>query len=363
MNTLSILKSQFISNKSVMCEFVMRILIAFIVIATGSCNNDPITPEEIQPGRRDYEWTIDTLPLPAGTAFIPTRLWGLTSDDVWMMGFGDAGYRIWRFNGMEWIRDTKVYSIYPSALWGSSNDNIWVASENSTIWRYDGSTWTKFSDLLLDGYPRIVLNDIYGTSANDIWGVGFAENNTKYHGVLLRFDGMRWNFINIPEVRTSFDKIRYQYKTNKYFIEALQSEPTGDTSRIYILENNSLKTIYIGQKHASIRSIEGEIYIVYNKGIYKYTNDNLELWKDFTSSPFAGVVVGRTEKDFFTYNHEEDGSWGLGHFNGIDLKTIYVLPPNYRLSGILVLKSEVFVQCFSMNSNGVIIIRGKLSTE
>jgi hypothetical protein len=95
---LPILETSFNINKPIMPENIMKIPLLFIFIFIGSCNNDPITPEEIQPGRRDYEWTIDTLPLPAGTAFIPTRLWGLTSDDVRMMRCGDAGYRIWRFN-------------------------------------------------------------------------------------------------------------------------------------------------------------------------------------------------------------------------------------------------------------------------
>ena len=54
-------------------------LMVFLAIFMVGCNNNPVTPKELEPGRRDYVWTVDTLETPFNTV---RTVWGSSPTDV-----------------------------------------------------------------------------------------------------------------------------------------------------------------------------------------------------------------------------------------------------------------------------------------
>ncbi len=109
-----------------------------------------------------------------------------------------------------------------------------------------------------------------------------------------------------------------------------------------------LKEFYIGQLTASVNDINNNAYVCIGKNIYKYQDDTLVVWKDFSSTAHVGRVWGRNEIDFFTA-----GTNGLTHYNGTDLITLY--PTSMFINEVFVLPKDVFMIC-----NNKIIVHGTL---
>ncbi len=342
--------------------FALTVSILFI---NADCKSDPVIPiEDITPGRRDYVWTVDTLKLPYGDVFTPTRIWGSTPNDVWITGFGDAGDLLWHFDGVRWIRDSTRYLISPSALWGTANNNIWLGNSNGAFWRYDGTRWNKFSEHKINGFDRIVIQGIYGTVSNDLWAVGFADQfngGTKYIGIIMHFNGTQWEFTQTPEIKSGFKDVFKQKLTELLFIGGGGYDTTGYIYKIFKYDYKTISLINSNNESgSSIYMVNDKIYFVIGQKIYKYENNKMESWKDLSNTNFVGVMNGRTEKDFFTYTSGDFITWGIGHYDGSNFQTIYTLPPNFRISGMMVFEKTVFFQSYSTSSNINIVVHGVL---
>jgi hypothetical protein len=64
-------------------------------------------------------------------------------------------------------------------IWGSSATDIWAVGYSGEAVHYDGATWTSSQPTL------ITLRGIWGSSASDIWAVG-------YFGTVIHYDGAAW---------------------------------------------------------------------------------------------------------------------------------------------------------------------------
>jgi photosystem II stability/assembly factor-like uncharacterized protein len=65
-------------------------------------------------------------------------------------------------------------------VWGSSADDVFVVGYGGTILHYDGADWES----MVSGTSAALLS-LWGTGPNDVYAVG--EN-----GTLLHYDGLRW---------------------------------------------------------------------------------------------------------------------------------------------------------------------------
>ncbi len=107
--------------------------------------------------------------------------------------------------------------------------------------------------------------------------------------------------------------------------------------------------------------MNSEIYITMNRKIYKYSNNQLALWKDLSSYFFRYGVYGRNEKDFFGFA-DEGISYSkdmVGHYNGTDFKIL--LETNLHFTGWgAYIDNNIFITAFDDLSNSSVIIHGKL---
>jgi len=121
-------------------------------------------------------------------------IWGSSPEDVWIS----------IDNSIEepWARGTLLHGVAPAAgeplawqvvdsqsavvlesLWGSSAADVWAVGYGGTIRRYTAGA-AKWS--VVDGVPtHATLHRVWGTGPKDIWAVGDA-------GTILHFDGTTW---------------------------------------------------------------------------------------------------------------------------------------------------------------------------
>jgi hypothetical protein len=325
------------------------------------CKDNGVAPiEELIPGRRDYVWTVDTLRVPAGDMFYPSRIWGGADNDMWIAGSGSPSYNLlWHFDGTSWKRDSMSRPINPSSLWGFSGNDIWLGNSGNVFWRYDGLQWYKFSDVTPPtGFQYTSINGIWGKHSNDVWGVGGADQlngGTEYRGIIMRFNGVQWQYMSIPIIRIGFADIRQQNSSGLYFLYGWRFEQTGDTSKVYLYDGkNSLREIYSNVYSMKVEEIAGEVYFVSQNKIYKYIRNAFVLWKDFSNENYLGWMVGRSEMDFFGMGKNGD----IVHYNGTDIITLF--PNTVSVFNLFVVDGSVFVVCVDLENNVNFIIHGKL---
>lgn len=90
------------------------------------------------------------------------------------------------------------------------------------------------------------------------------------------------------------------------------------------------------------------------KKIHKIENNNIVLWKDFSSTEYVGRMWARSESDMFCVTER-----GFGHYNGIDLQTLIFTPNRYRSDAVL-FENYLFLLCYDYINNHNIIINGIL---
>jgi len=316
-----------------------------------------VNPEDnLQPGNRNYNWFVDTLTAPPGEVFQISRLSGSSPNDIWGVG-GDvstAAIQLWHYNGIKW--SNPIASTYITAIYVLSENNAWYFTNNS-FYQYDGNNWSKYSEHKLTGYSNIFIYNIWGNANNNIFAVGYAHNNEleNIQSVLMFFDGLKWNFINLPQLRVQFLEIAKQNNINEYIIGGIFSTSSEFTGKVYVFKNNTLKEIYSGVGPATVNYLNGEVFVGIKQKIYKIIDDKLTLWRDLTGTSYIGKIWGGNNAfDFFAGAY-----YGVGHYNGKDFKTVYKVESGFFSQTGIFLNDNFFISWHNLNNNTNIIVRGE----
>ena len=330
--------------------------ISFLLLFNSGCNTTEPPEENLQPGRRDYIWTADTLK--SDDWFGISDIWGDSPTNIWLVAGGITGWDcLWHYDGVKWERYNEYLNPALNTVFGVTPNEVWIGDGYSSIWKYDGTTWEKFQTFSVSGYDFISIGSIYGASQNNLYAVGFADHNdgSGYKGVIIKYDGTRWTILNIPTIEAGFHRIR-KTKNGKYLIWG-ETNDNGFLEKLFVFDgNNSLKEIYSDYSYPGLYEMNGDVYITINRKIYKCENDQLVLWKDFTGENFYGTVLGRNEKDYFIAGYD-----GIYHYNGTDLVNLY-RTQQLELGGEVIFEKDVFFAGYTSEQR-YIIIRGTLKEE
>jgi hypothetical protein len=167
-------------------------------------------------------------------------VWGSSAVDVFAVGpdpLGGFGYdgAILHYNGTTWspmaARGLAVGEVGLYSVWGSSPTDVYAVGEdftglpNALVLHFDGSGWTR---VLLPATFLRVLFDVHGTSAQDVWAVGFndlgfnlrapAERRAlrvagavrqiqDAQGIILHYNGSGWTEFAPPELDLVFNGV------------------------------------------------------------------------------------------------------------------------------------------------------------
>lgn len=336
------------------------LVVAFLMLLNLGCKKSPTeVVDNSQPGRRDYVWTVDTLKLPEGYSTFLTRMWGSAPDDVWLVGNAySSQHCLWHYDGTRWKNDPTLRNIYPSAIWGTRKDNVWLANSNSSIWHFDGISWSKYNDLVLIDYNTIIIESIVGSSEDNMYGVGVAlhKNGKDYMGVIIHFDGTKWEFIELPIIQILLAKIVYVKESNEFLLAGFDFQ-NPYYYRLYQLTNGKLNEIFnIQNKVIAFDEMGSSNLVMVDKTVYNYKNGKLTELRNFESTNIVGRLWVRNENDFFTFTYD-----GIGHYNGIDLKTLFNKELNdVGLNTAYIFEKEVFFLFENSLTSVEFVVHGKL---
>lgn len=166
----------------------------------------------------DNEWT----PMYGITGWNLYDVWGDSVFNVFAVGLGGT---ILHYNGIQWSAMNSQTGNQLEAVWGCSPSDVYAIGSNSTVLHYDGNIngeWVNFESnnptylfdvwcapssfvyatggntvYAYDGYGWVdiyhgtsdSLIKIWGSSASDIFAVG-------YFGEITHYDGNNWNLMN-----------------------------------------------------------------------------------------------------------------------------------------------------------------------
>ncbi|HSH52764.1 MAG TPA: hypothetical protein VK982_13650, partial [Bacteroidales bacterium] len=152
--------------------FLLTALLTIIFINL-SCEDNPVTPNEPPPGRRDYTWEVDTVDAPNTSYY---RMWASAPDDIWLVGQGTWEHSIAHFDGDKWSTYGVPEMNVAKSIYGFSKNNVYIGTAGGGIWNYDGSSWQQVAELTKNGNSNIVFDNMWGEAPNNLYAFGAYSN-------------------------------------------------------------------------------------------------------------------------------------------------------------------------------------------
>lgn len=297
-------------------------------------------------------------------------MWGSSDKNIWVVGHGDVSYNcIWHYDGVKWQRDSVRLSSNHQSVYGFGPNDVWIvdAPNGERIWHYNGSQWSLFGNYKKPTQSIFYLGNVWGDAANNVYAVGseISTSDNMNHAVIMNYDKTNWKYLVISDVDVALLSIRRENQSTKYYLVGAYFGATESLYEVYEFdEQQQLKEIYSNPSQIrNVNLINGKIYFSGGKQIWKYRNNQFEVWKDFSSTDFhIGTLWGKSESDIFAQGFEGN-TYGIVHFNGSDWKMLYPLngPKQYFLSSMAVFDSTVFALVGDNTTN--MIVRGKLQNH
>jgi len=110
-----------------------------------------------------------------GTAWSPvenlehgvTAAYGASPDDYWVAD----GERLSHWNGTFWETESLGELGGIKSMWGTAADDIWGVGEFATVYHYDGTAWDLQQSQTMGSPYLQEFVDLHGTADDDIWAV------------------------------------------------------------------------------------------------------------------------------------------------------------------------------------------------
>jgi hypothetical protein len=328
-----------------------------VLLITNSCKDNGTDPETLEPGRRDYVWTVDTI---KAYYIYFSSIWGQNAEDVWAISMvGSVFENIYRYDGKKWYRETRTPIGNTSSLWGIEN-NLWICTHDGHIWNYKNNVFSSSPQLLLEN-KEVEFLSIAGKNENEIFAGGGKNITLNRDALLYKYNGINWQLNKIMQNKGNITRIRYSSVNNRYYILTyLDNETENDTVSLYEYDGNNIKSIYrnyISENTSCIMNdINGYLYVTIGHKIFRYSKNNFEQILEINDSNFGGQTWGRSKSDIFIRMLD-----GLMHYNGSDVKYILKFSPDVRFgTSAMVFEKNIFLHVFDNKTGYNIIYHGKL---
>ncbi len=339
------------------------ILASIFLLTAFNCNTTDPTDnnDNIQPGRRDYVWILDTLNSPNNSLH---SIWGSSRTDIWVGGPGGiTNYdRLWHFGGDKWVPYTQYVAIFPDCIFGFAQNDIWMGGIDGKIFHFDGFTWSQSYRFDSDTIYTTDIYDIYGSVANDVYAIGliYYHLGDKAKSFLLHFNGSNWSLkyltkenVQYLQVQTEGDNLFISGLIRSYGVES-------DTIAFYKMNNDEITKIYQESLDkvtwARICRLGQSTYFLVGKELMKYVNGKFKLIASFNIENFWYAVYGRNEKDIFLSMED-----GVAHYNGENIEYLYHFPnskTNISSKRSVILDKDVIFAVEDGINNENLILRG-----
>ena len=159
-------------------------------------------------------WTGGEQPADPGGSVNNNTLRGvavLSPCNAWAVGDYDPGQTlVAHWDGTSWTQVPSPDPATPSRLFGVhavSASNVWAVGEyfdgsidKTLIVHWDGSAWTQVPSPNVSGATQNVLKAVRGSSATNVWAVGyFVNSNNVDQTLILHWNGTSWKQVPSPD--------------------------------------------------------------------------------------------------------------------------------------------------------------------
>ena len=344
--------------------FAVFFFLSLILLLNLSCNTTDPT-DDLKPGRRDYTWTVDTLANIAQSNSY-TELWGYDPQHVWIAGDSwDLDKNILEFDGTNWRAvplPSQPPAPYPWALFGLDANNIWAAGYS--FWKHNGTEFEYYNKYSINGYSKILTNDIYGIDLNHLYAVGNAEDDSTGHfnPFIMQFVSDQWAVKEITNMNGIFVNVKVsKADPNTLYLLLYDENDTGNHYyRIFKYANNAFIELHNTELNVNdipwITTLNGEVAFGWDRKVYYLFNGQPKLFYDFSSTiKLYSAFWGRNTKDLFF-----EATGGVGHFNGEDIQVLYPINKKFYIMNCLFFNNEIFLLYYEFESFKFYVLRGKL---
>jgi len=130
-----------------------------------------------------HDWidSVSRVTTDSTTSFVEMKRFG----DV-VIGAAFNGF-VHRYRGQYVGRNQLPTNVALVSLWSSGPNDTFVGDQRSSVYRYDGSDWTRYT---LDTTTITSFGALWGSGPNDVWVVG---SGTGGSGKVYRWNGNAWN--------------------------------------------------------------------------------------------------------------------------------------------------------------------------
>ncbi|MGD8306256.1 MAG: hypothetical protein PVF17_06350 [Ignavibacteria bacterium] len=339
-------------------KHILLLLIFTISLTLGTCTENPVDGNDTKPGRRDYDWTVDTLFLP----FNPfTDMTGTSPADLWVCSPGDADKIFYHYNGQNWKSDLIHRIFSPKSVSSIDVDNVWSGGRQGRIWNYQNGYWQENIKYSFNGITDITFEAIFARTTASIYATGQYFINQEYYGIILRYNGGIWENINIPQIRTALTDIKVSSNGNLYMLGVTNEQFAESRYQFYEFDGQSLSEIYSGSQstdaeNGGLLQLGAEIYFIIGYDFFSYNGNSFDEIGRLSDSPkFLNVGIGRNIKDIFLGMRD-----GVAHYNGENTVYLYQSTGDVFVRQGMVFENEVFFRGRDSNGNNL-IFHGKLN--
>jgi len=316
-----------------------------------SCNEGGTESEELLPGRRDYNWSEDTLHFPGDASLTIINMYVESYNSIYFVGdaYSDPFCFIhYDGNEFEALNNTSYHNFYSVV---SFKDRLFIGDGWGNISEYiENKGLTRIKSF--KNQPRLYKTEFQD---NKLYFSGPNTSPSILSGIsIISYDGTNW----LEEYSN------YEIKQNVTSMLGLGNGNFLLSCRS--LTNNKILTLDLIQNKENIRDIEksGDFFRLGKRIFYNSYDGNIHEWgnNDFIGTielkenVVHGVIRGRNLNDFFMYSVN-----AINHYNGKDMIPVYSFQEYYGVHGIFVGEDFVVFLVKADFSNYYLLLRGRLN--
>lgn len=241
-------------------------------------------------------WTRVHLDDPAAMLAV----WGTSASDVWVVGARtelSGGPTIYRYDGSTWTKvDSQQTSLDLWWVFGFPGGDVFFGGSGGTILRYRNGAFEKMTT------PRNVgtIFGIWGTAPNDVWAVGTA---VAAGAIVWHYDGNTWSEATVPAgVPSTVFKVAGRAANDVWMSAASGAALHGDGGALTLASTGAAGPLFSVAVTSSMvyavggNSGQGEIVESTGDGTWTpVAVSNPSRWRGVASGPDDVVyVVGET---------------------------------------------------------------------
>jgi len=145
----------------------------------------------------------------SGTTFSLYSVWGSSATDVFTVGEPGGQFEsgIFHFDGQTWTTQSTQTGVTLYGIWGSGPTDVFAVGSsplgtlgyNGVLLHFDGSTWSQTTPPPLgnDGTTETSYYAVWGSSSTDVFAAG-ESNNGFSQARIAHFDGTAWSDMVLP---------------------------------------------------------------------------------------------------------------------------------------------------------------------